>query len=110
MTAKLLPGETKAAPIGLAKHSYFNLSSHNSPNCILDHVLCLPNCWRYTPVDRTLISTREVQQVDTVNKGSERAMDFKSGRGRDLLTALVTYGTDIVGLGFDDAARNVSNI
>ena len=31
-------------------------------------------------------------------------------RGDNVLTALVTYGTDIVGLGFEDTARNVSNI
>ena len=57
MTAKLKPGETKATPISLAQHSYFNLASHSSPERILDHVLKMPNCDSFTPVDSTSIPT-----------------------------------------------------
>lgn len=94
MGAKLLPGETRATPVCLAGHSYFNLSSHSSSNRILDHVLRLPNSDRYTPLDVSSIPTREVRRVydddydgddddkdgTTTTTTTGGAMDFRDGR------------------------------
>ncbi|KAL3785415.1 hypothetical protein ACHAWO_005190 [Cyclotella atomus] len=74
MSAKLLPGETKATPISLAQHSYFNLASHSSRERILNHVLTMPNCRSFTPVDGTSIPTREVRTV------ADSSMDFTTGQ------------------------------
>ena len=88
MNAKLLPGETKATPIALAQHSYFNLASHSSPNRILDHTLHL-NCTKFTPFDNTSIPTREIQHVGN-------AMDFCEPKS--LADALIQYGEERAGL------------
>lgn len=86
MSAKLLPGVTKATPISLAQHSYFNLASHSAPERILNHVLSMPNCHAFTPVDETSIPTREVRSVD----GS--SMDFV--QGKIMSDALILYGQE----------------
>jgi aldose 1-epimerase len=123
MTASLLPGETKATPIGLAQHSYFNLSSHNSSKSRLnDHDLHMPNCLSYTPVDSTSIPTREVRHVDVSHDkamssqplamrlmyrslNTQSAMDFRTKR--DLADVLHRYGVDQVGLPLEEAAMNL---
>ena len=100
MNAKLLPGETKATPIALAQHSYFNLASHSSPNRILDHTLHL-NCTKFTPFDNTSIPTREIQHVNN-------AMDFC--KPKSLADALIQYGEERAGLDHVDAKNNVQRI
>lgn len=82
MTGKLLDDET--TPFALAQHSYFNLSRHNDPNGVLDHRLTMPSTG-YTPVDSTLIPTREVISMD-----KDSSMDWRSGRV--VRTALKDYG------------------
>jgi aldose 1-epimerase len=108
MRANLLPGETRATPICMAGHSYFNLAGHSSPSRILDHVLRLPNCEKYTPLDGTSIPTREVRSVvdrdDDDDDGG--AMDFREGR--DLASALSMYAMERVGLDCAESARDVS--
>ena len=107
MHATLLPGETKATPIALAQHSYFNLASHSSPSRILDHTLHMPNCCaRFTPVDDTSLPTREVQRVD--NAGA-KSMDFLH-EGKVLADALVQYGEERAGLERSVAMNNVHRI
>ena len=86
MTAKLEPGETKATPISLAQHSYFNLASHSSPERILDHVLKMPNCDTFTPVDSTSIPTGAIYHVE------DSAMDFRAGVV--MSNALMRYGEE----------------
>lgn len=86
MTAKLKPGETKATPISLAQHSYFNLASHSSPERILDHVLKMPNCDSFTPVDSTSIPTGAICNV------KDSAMDFRAGV--IMSNALTRYGEE----------------
>lgn len=102
MQAKLLPGETKSSPISLAQHSYFNLTSHSSDERILKHVLTMPNCHGYTPVDDTSIPTREVKRLDY-----DTAMDFR--KGMTLADALVQYGELKLGLDRNQAETNVAD-
>ena len=112
MSAKLLPGETKATPIALAQHSYFNLASHNSKERILTHVLQMQHCKKFTPVDNTSIPTRDVQRVDnsasTQSNGQAKAMDFRVGKV--MADALVQYGEERAGLESDVASKNVNRI
>jgi len=109
MRANLLPGETRATPICMAGHSYFNLAGHSSPSRILDHVLRLPNCDKYTPLDGTSIPTREVRSVvdREYDDDDGGAMDFREGR--DLASALSMYATEKVGLDRAESARDVSS-
>ncbi|KAL9180090.1 hypothetical protein ACHAXT_008060 [Thalassiosira profunda] len=106
MRASLLPGETKATPLALAQHSYLNLASHSSPCRILGHTLQLPNCARYTPLDKTSIPTREVRRVD--GEGEAAAMDFR--KETVLADALMHYGIEKAGLESNDARNNVQQI
>jgi len=54
---------TKATPISLAQHSYFNLSGHASGKDVLRHRLLL-NAAQYTPVDDKLIPTGQLAETE----------------------------------------------
>lgn len=101
MHANLLPGETKATPISLAQHSYFNLASHSARRGILDHTLHLPNCTKFTPFDNTSIPTRVVQRVDIVGSTS---MDFR--KEKIIGYAIERHAEDRAQLGHGDTIRN----
>lgn len=100
---RLLDGETKATPIALAQHSYFNLASHSSSERILNHVLHMPHCDKFTPLDNTSIPTKRLESVKDV-----KAMDFC--QPRTISDALVHYGEQMVGLTPKNAADNVQKI
>ncbi|KAG4207800.1 hypothetical protein ERO13_A03G092700v2 [Gossypium hirsutum] len=78
--------ETKATPINLAQHTYWNLAGHNSGN-ILDHTIQI---WasEMTPVDENTVPTGEIKPI----KGTP--FDF---------TAEKKVGLQVheVGLGYD---------
>jgi len=99
----LLEGETKATPIALAQHSYFNLASHSSSERMLKHVLHMPHCDKFTPLDNTSIPTKIVQPVKDV-----KAMDFCEPR--TISDALVHYSEQMVGLTPETAGDNVQQI
>ena len=108
MRASLLSGETNSTPIALANHTYFNLAGHSHHAGILDHVLCMPNCHAFTPVDDdTLIPTRAVQPVDIDGEGQPKAtcMDFRIGKS--LGDSLVQYGREKAGLSQSDSTNNI---
>jgi len=54
---------TKATPISLAQHGYFNLTGHASGSDVLNHKLHL-NAREYTPVDGKLIPTGELAPTE----------------------------------------------
>jgi len=89
----------KPSPINLAQHTYFNLSRHDDPDGILDHMLTL-HCDAYTPVDSTTIPTREVRSLD-----EDSTMDWR--KGRLLREALVNYGAAKAGLSRQQSEANV---
>lgn len=99
----LQEGETKASPIALAQHSYFNLASHSSLERILNHVLHMPYCDKFTPLDNTSIPTKEVKSVKEV-----MAMDFCEPR--TISDALIHYGEQMVGLTPEVARENIHQI
>jgi aldose 1-epimerase len=116
MSANLVTGETSSTPVCLAGHSYFNLAGHSSDRRIFDHVLHLPRCSRYTPLDEASIPTREVRRVigdcsggGDGDGGMGSAMDFHT-TGRTFRDALIKYGTDAVGLDPDEAISNVTSL
>jgi aldose 1-epimerase len=94
----LSKGETKATPIALAQHSYFNLASHSSSERILNHVLHMPNCDKFTPLDNKSIPLRTVRSVKDAP-----SMDFCEPR--TISDALIHYGEEMVGL-LPEIARN----
>jgi galactose mutarotase-like enzyme len=103
MIAKLiLPEEKeeneKETPINLANHSYFNLG--DSKNGILDHRLKLESD-SYTPVDETMIPTRQVQSLD-----SDIVMDFREER--TLRDALDEYGVIKMNLTEQESDENLT--
>ena len=100
MRASLLPDETHSTPISLANHCYFNLAGHAHRAGILDHVLAMPHCHGFTPVDDTLIPTMAVQSVDV-----DACMDFRMEKR--VGDSLVQYGREKVGLSQKDATDNV---
>lgn len=91
-------------PINLANHTYFNLAgvpsdSLHDNNGILDHSLTLESDY-YTPVDETLIPTREVRSLNV-----DPTMDFR--QERNLRHALGAYGVAKMGLSDDESIRNL---
>lgn len=103
MNARLiLPEEKeeneKETPINLANHSYFNLG--DSKNGILDHRLKLESD-SYTPVDETMIPTRQVQSLD-----SDIVMDFREER--TLRDALDEYGVIKMNLTEQESDENLT--
>lgn len=98
MDGKLL--DDKVTPLAMAQHSYFNLAAHNSPNGLLNHKLTMP-CEYYTPVDDTLIPTREVRALS-----EDPSMDWRSGKV--VKDALVEYGVAHAGLTDEESHENVN--
>jgi galactose mutarotase-like enzyme len=91
-------------PINLANHTYFNLSgiptdSLHDNNGILDHSLTLESDY-YTPVDESLIPTREVRSLNV-----DQTMDFR--QERNLKQALDDYGVVKIGISKDESVQNL---
>ncbi len=63
---------SKATPINLTHHAYFNLSGHNAGDC-LDHILTL-RADEFLPVDEQLIPTGERRSVN------HTPFDFRTAR------------------------------
>ena len=103
MCGCLQEGETKATPIALAQHSYFNLASHSSSQRILNHVLHMPQCDMFTPLDNTSIPTKKVQSVTAVEE-----MDFS--QPKQISDALFEYGVEMVGLTPESASGNIKQV
>lgn len=103
MICALNEGETKATPVALAQHSYFNLASHSSSERILNHVLHLPCCKYFTPLDKTSIPIKKLQPVKSL-----KAMDFLEPR--TISDAFIQYGEELVGLTADTVRQHVKQI
>lgn len=76
---------TKATPINLTNHTYWNLSGPGS-GTVYDHLLSL-NCSRYVPTNEQLIPTGEVLSVE------DTPLDFRKQKaiGRDIAQLPVGY-------------------
>lgn len=86
LTVEYTATSTKATPINLTNHSYFNLAGHNTGD-VLGHTLTIEGA-RYVPVDETSIPLGPLAPVD------KTPFDF---RAPQLIGARISQ----VGIGYD---------
>ena len=92
--------DAHATPINMAQHSYFNLHRHDTPRGCLDHILQV-YARSYTAVDKNLIITREVPNLD-----DDPVMDWR--RPRQIQQALVDYAVSKADVSEEESKRIAS--